>query len=347
MYWRHNMRYHLFRLAIFLIGLAVTLLVPRVGSGDEVDSAGPQVLVVVGAAGSDEYRSQFDVWADRWRATATSIDGATFQEIGRGESGDSSDKDLLHSAVTKMSGRANEAVWIVLIGHGTFDGKTAKFNLRGPDVSAEELSSWTAALKSPLIVVNCASSSGPFINRISGERRIVVTATKSGQEQNFARFGDYLSHAISDIAADLDHDDEVSLLEAFLSASGQVAKFYEAEDRIATEHALIDDNGDQRGTPATLFQGTKAVQATKDGLVSDGPSAARRVIFRSPGGINLDPQQTQQRDAVESEIDQLLQKKSELPIDEYFAQLEQQMLKIAALYAAAEAKQKDETTPGN
>ncbi len=46
------------------------------------------------------------------------------------------------------------------------------------------------------------------------------------------------------IVADLDKDGQVSLLEAFLIASRRTLEFYKVEGRIATEHALIDDNGD-------------------------------------------------------------------------------------------------------
>jgi hypothetical protein len=34
-----------------------------------------------------------------------------------------------------------------------------------------------------------------------------------------------------------------------------VAEFYEADGRLATEHALLDDNGDSLGTPADFFRG--------------------------------------------------------------------------------------------
>ena len=148
-------------------------------------------------------------------------------------------------------------LWIVLLGHGTFTRGVAKFNLRGPDVSAEELAEWLQPHTRPVVVVNCASASGPFVNRLSGKNRIVVTATKSGTEQNFARFGKYFAQAIAAPDSDLDHDDEVSVHEAFLRAAADVREFYEAESRIATEHALIDDNGDGRGTPSTMFRGTR------------------------------------------------------------------------------------------
>ena len=100
--------------------------------------------------------------------------------------------------------------------------------------------------------------------------RIVVTATKSGNEMNFARFGQYLAEAIADPRADLDKDGQVSLLEAFLTASGRVEEYYRTHAQLATEHALLDDNGDRLGTPADWFRGVRATKRAKDGAQLDG-----------------------------------------------------------------------------
>ncbi len=89
-----------------------------------------------------------------------------------------------------------------------------------------ELAEWLAPLKRPVAILDCASASGPFLNRLSGENRVVVTATKSGNELNFARFGQYLAEAITNPRADLDKDGQVSLLEAFLTASKGVDEYY-------------------------------------------------------------------------------------------------------------------------
>ena len=45
----------------------------------------------------------------------------------------------LLNALTNEMAQSAEELWIVFIGHGTFDGRSAKFNLRGPDISADEL----------------------------------------------------------------------------------------------------------------------------------------------------------------------------------------------------------------
>ena len=172
----------------------------------------------------------------------------------------------------------------MLIGHGTFDGKEAKFNLRGPDLSATELAAWLKPFRRPVIVINCASSSSPFLNQLSAPERIIVTATRSGYEDNFARFGKFMAEAIADPAADLDKDGQTSLLEAFLMASRRVKEFYEADGRLVTEHALLDDNGDGLGTPADFFRGVRAVKKPVEGGSVDGVRANQIVPGSQPAG---------------------------------------------------------------
>jgi len=86
----------------------------------------------------------------------------------------------------------------VLIGHGTFDGRSARFNLRGNDISAEELKKWLEPIDCPIAIANCSSASGPFLKALAGQNRVVMTATKTGAEINFARFGEFLSEAVGD-----------------------------------------------------------------------------------------------------------------------------------------------------
>ncbi len=300
----------------------------------------PSLIVVIGAPGTPEYEGNFHAWADRWRTAAESIDMA-YHEIGR-QSGDGADSD--RSRLEELLGSqwkpSPAPLWLVFIGHGTFYQDLAKFNLRGADVSAQELAAWLPPLDRPLIVINCSSASGPFINRLSGSGRVIVTATKSGGEQNYARFGDYLSQAITDPAADLDHDHQVSLLEAYLSASAGVARFYEQDARLATEHALLDDNGDTLGTPAKFFSGIRAVQSAADGAALDGQRAHGFHLMRSTESIELTFEQLARRDELEGKLERLRQGKSQMSEDEYYQALEPILVKIARLYD----EQSDEET---
>jgi hypothetical protein len=251
--------------------------------------------------------------------------------IGHDDTVDS-DRTQLQRAIAARAGPSLEPLWLILIGHGTFDGRQAKFNLRGPDVTAEEMAAWLEPLDRPLAIVNCASASGPFINRLSGPGRVVVTATKSGYEQNYARFGDHLSAAIADPGADLDKDEQTSLLEAYLAASKKVAEFYADEGRLATEHALLDDNGDARGTPATWFRGVRAVQRANDGATVDGLLATRFVLVRSPREAAIPPELRERRDQLELQVANLRERKQQMDEDAYYRELESLLIQIAEIY---------------
>ena len=296
----------------------------------------PTVLIVVGAPGAPEYGGGFVQWAGRWESAAEKA-GAKFLRVGDGPTGEKTDRRRFEALIRAEPKESADALWLVLIGHGTFDGRTAKFNLRGPDVSAAELADWLAPFKRPLAVVNCASASAPFINRLSAPGRVVVTATKSGYELNYARFGDYLSAAMATGAADLDKDEETSLLEAFLLASARTAEFYEQDARLATETALIDDNGDGLGTPAGWFRGTWATRRAKDGASLDGSRARQLHLIRSRPEQGMPREVRARRDELERAVAELRQSKGEKTNeDEYYARLEPLLVELARLYAALE-----------
>ena len=226
-------------------------------------------------------------------------------------------------------------LWLVLLGHGTFDNKEAKFNLRGPDLSASELAEWLKPFQRPVAIVNCSSASGPFLNKLSAAGRVVVTATRSGNEVNYTRFGGQFAAALGSPEADLDKDGQTSLLEAYLLAASRVAEFYETEGRLATEHPLLDDNGDGLGTPPDWFRGVRAVKKAKDGATVDGLRAHQFVLVRSEQERKLSPAVRAKRDEIELAIGKLRERKSELPEPEYYQKLEPLLLDLARLYQSA------------
>lgn len=289
------------------------------------------VIVVVGAPGEPEYAPQFEKWAGLWEQACTRS-GAKFIAVGRGASQNVPDREWLQKTLDEQSGHNSSALWLILIGHGTFDGRTARFNLRGPDVSAKELAEWLKPVQSPVAVINAASSSAPFLKDLSAPGRIVITATKSGFEQNFARFGQYLAEAIIDPAADLDKDGQTSLLEAFLSASHATSEFYAAAGRLATEHALLDDNGDGLGTPAEWFRGIRPVQKASDNASLDGYRAHQVHLLQSVDEAAMPAEARARRDRLELEVMELRDKRATLSDGEYFAKLEPLLREIARIY---------------
>ncbi len=294
------------------------------------------VIVVVGAAGTPEYGAQFVKWAKLWEQ-ACSKGGEKFISIGLdNEVQNTDDRTTLQQTIMNESQQTDAALWLVLIGHGTFDGRTAKFNLRGPDVAAKDLAEWLKPLQRPLIMINTASSSAPFLSILSGPQRVIITATKSGYEQNYTRFGEYFAEAIAEPKADLDKDGQTSLLEAFLTASHRVDEFYSAAGRLATERALLDDNGDGLGTRADWFRGIRPVQSAEDGAALDGYRAHQLHLVHSEAENAIPLELRAKRNKLELEVMALRDSKDKFSEEEYFTRLEKMLCDIAQIYEQTE-----------
>ena len=288
------------------------------------------VILVVGAAGEAEYGSNFVREATLWEKAGAQAACRPIT-IGLDTNSSVADCDRLREALAAEPKEGAARLWLVLIGHGTYDGKEARFNLRGPDVSATELAGWLRPFQRPLAVINTGSSSAPFLNRLSATNRVVITATRSGNEQSYAHFGQYLAEAITNPEADLDKDGEVSLLEAFLMASRRTAEFYKVEGRLATEHALLDDNGDGLGTPADWFRGLRATKRPKDNAPVDGLLARQFHLVLSEAERKLTGEQLARRDALERAVLLHREKKAQLPEEDYYRELEKLLLELAHL----------------
>ena len=325
----------------------------RSGTAEGIVSASPsadetaKVLVVVGAPGTEEYGKGFTAWSNAWKSAAEK-GGAKVALLGSvnpdgeaatGSPGES-DRERLRALLTAAKVVSSKPLWVVLIGHGTFDGRVAKFNLVGVDVSATEINTWLAESQRPVVVVNCASSSGPFINRLATPGRIVVTATKSGYEYNYARFGAHLAAAMVEQKTDIDKDGQVSLLEAFLEASARTAEFYAGESRLATEHALLDDNGDGRGTPASWFRGIRAIRSAADGAPLDGRRANEVVLIPGKSERAMSGEQRQRRETLEAAIESLRPQREALGDELYFRRLESAVLELSRFYAELEDEER-------
>ena len=285
-----------------------------------------QILVVIGAPGTEEYGASFRDWGARWKEGCNEWDFKMIDGTAK-ESKGIEDRQELLDWIAQPSTYSPR--WLVLIGHGTSSQKVAKFNMRGPDVSSEQLAKSLDNSKGSWVIVNCTSCSGPFINALSKPDRIIVSATKSGSELNFARFGEYFSKAIIDGASDLDHDENVSVLEAFLAASKQVEEFYKGENRLASEHALLDDNGDKQGAAASFFRGVRPAKTPEKGKQLDGKAANRLSIATLNNAPPLSPEIARKREKIEQEIENLRQQKGELKEDVYYEKLEQLFLELA------------------
>lgn len=210
---------------------------------------------------------------------------------------------------------------LILIGHGSFDGAEYKFNLVGPDVSAEELATMcdrVAARRQ--LIVDTTSASGGSVAALERRGRAVIAATKSGTEKNATVFARYWVEALQDPSADADKSDSVSALEAFTYATKKTAVFYDSQKRLATEHAVFDDTG--RGDP---------VREAGEG---QGALLSSFTVLRfSKGSDNaVDPAKLAllaQKEQLEQKIDTLKYGKAAMDPADYKKQLTEALLELA------------------
>jgi hypothetical protein len=243
------------------------------------------------------------------------------------------DAARLKASIEQAAAKSGRALWIMLIGHGTFDGREAKFNLRGPDITAGELAGWLKPMTGEVAVIQTASASAPFLKALAAPNRVLISATKSADEIFYTRFGRFFAKAISGgMEADMDRDKQVSLLEAFLWSSKQVDGFFETEGRLATEHALLDDNGDGIGTRAEAFTNVRLTMPPQEGKTGDGQLARQWCLVLNDEDAGLTEEQRKQRNALEREVEALRGKKAQMAEAEFYAQLEKLMLQIAKIY---------------
>ena len=293
------------------------------------DFPAPTVIFVAGAPGEAIYASNLVRQAALW-SNGCARAGAGFVTVGLATNA-APDREVLRDTLAAQARKGPEPLWLVLAGHGSFDGQTARFNLRGPDLTPADLAEWLAPFERPLVLVHAFSASAPFLPALAGTNRVILTATRSGHEVNYSRFGDHLAAVLTDPAADLDRDGQTSLLEAFLAAAARVAEFYKTEGRLATEHALIEDNGDGLGTPADWFRGVRAVKRPAAGAWPDGARAHQIHLLPGAAERALSPEIRARRDALEREVFRLRESKAGRPEAEYYRDLEKVLLELAEL----------------
>ena len=296
------------------------------------------LLIVVGLAGDPEHGKTFHSWGNKLAEASVRLGVAPERLVYLVDAPAEGDKNVSGPArreeITKAIDRfAKEAgpedlVLITLIGHGTADGRTSKFNLPGPDLSAAEFGALLRKLPSKQIVfVNTASSSGPFVDELSGPGRTIVTATRNAAETYATLFGGFFVDALTAEAADVDKNKRISVLEAFNFAKAEVARAYEERGFLATEHALLDDNGDKEGSQNPLV-------ADKTGKVGADGKMASIVSFGVTGDDTLpsDPKvralvMAQRED--ERRVETLRLMKDGMPPAKYQAELEALLTAIA------------------
>ncbi len=280
------------------------------------------LLIVAGVSGDEAHAKQFHGWA------SSVVDGAKKQgvpdanvtylaervELDPERIDGRSARDVVSKTLTDLAARTkpNDEVFVLLIGHGSFDGKTAAFNLPGPDLTAQDYAALLGKFGTQRIVfVNTASSSGAFVEPLRGPGRTIVAATRTGGERNETRFPAPFVEALSTEGADRDRNGRTSVFEAFEFAKQKVAASYEQGGHILTEHATLDD-GSEGKLASTQFLAPPRSRSAEMATASPELKAALA-----------------ERDALERQVEDLRLKKDSLASDAYEKELERLLTELA------------------
>lgn len=242
------------------------------------DPPSVRVLIVTGVSGEPRFAREFSGQAQSIIASLGKVgigrDRVTWlaEAEGAPAAGRATKERVEQELVRLAGGDAGDQVLVVFIGHGS-DAGEPKLNLPGPDLTAADLGRVLGGYGSrPVAVVIAASSSGGFAEKLAAPGRLIITATRTGQERNEVRFGHWFAQALAGGAADIDKDGALSLLEAFTYTVREVKREYEGDNRLQTEHARLTDSTLARqfvfgaATSTPVDAGSQALVAKKRDL---------------------------------------------------------------------------------
>jgi hypothetical protein len=305
----------------------VALCVLTLAAGSAAAQEARYALVVEGASGTEEYATLHRGWLDQLVARLSddfAFDPARLHVLAEspGDGELPSTAESVRAVLERLSGDVEEGdlLFVMLIGHGGGQGADAKFNLVGRDLTVTEWSDLLAPIRGRIALVNATSSSFPYLEALAGPDRIVVTATNSYAQRLHTRFGGAFIDALGAAEADADKDNRVSLLEAFTHASRLVAQHYEQAGNMATETAVLDDDGDGRGR---LADAEDAADGTVAGLTFLAPRAL-------PASSDPEVQQLIQRQAdLTAEVDDLRRRRRSMDAEAFDREFERLIVELA------------------
>ncbi len=310
-----------------------------------------RVLIIAGKGGTPEYTEKFVNHAQRLQnALVTHHNFSPDRITILSETGSSGSPAQLpctaqnvEQAFAELAGKmsTDDEFAVILFGHGSAEGAVAKFNLAGPDLRDLDFARLLNGVPAQRqIFVNTTAASAGFVEKLARKDRIVITATRSPEENFATKFPEYFVAAFEKKEeVDLNKDRQISFLEVFDFARDQVVRFYEQANRLRPEHPLLDDDGDGAGseTPRTLT--SAALAGGEQTQNAEGALAALTFLASTSSSANLaasapaapDHPLQPEKAKLLAEIENLKIQKSTLPVAEYERQLEALFIKLAKL----------------
>ena len=299
------------RLPAFLIGLV--LLLPGIALADS------SALILRGVAGSPEHEQKFEKWtAGTAKALVDKFGFSSDRVIVLTDKKTAQAEIQKAFATLKQQLKPADTFFLFFIGHGSGEDGQYKFNISGPDYTTDDYNKLLSTLTvGRIVIVAGTPASGASLEKFAGKNRVVITATRSGQEGNDIVFYDYFLEALQNSAADEDKDQKVSVWEAFKYAVSATERFYKEEGRLATEHAQISDNGAEK----------------TDIKAKEPPLLARSTSFQvDRPAVSSDPKVQallNERKEIEQKIEALRINKNSMQEADYNKQLEELLVQLA------------------
>jgi hypothetical protein len=277
-------------------------------------------VIVCGSGGTAEYERLFLEWGQRLQRVLVEGAGHRPGQVLLLNGGKAATAAQIGAALLgpEQGWSRDGVLFLFLIGHGSYRDGVAKFMVPGPDLSADSLAVLLGRMAPPTaVLINAASSSAPFINVLSGPGRIVCTSTKSAEQRNAPVFMEHFVGALEDGSADGDLDERVSVYEVCTQAAALTAAWYEGENLIAVEHALLDDDGDGLGVRLGMAD-------------ASGPAAAV-YLWDWPSGPTVPAIWREEYRQALDEVHQWIGRKEQIEKAVYLRRLEELLVRAARL----------------
>jgi len=208
-------------------------------------------LVVSGMGGNEDYAKQFELQGqtivDALRTVGEVSDDFVLLQA------EQATRVAVLAELEKLASLQSDSFFLILLGHGTVDAESWRFNLVGEDLTTEDLVGAMANVDAATqLVLLGTSASGAVLDVLSQPGRYVVTATKSAGELNAVRFPEFLAKAMESSVADTDRNEILTLAEVFRYTNSQTQRYYEEQNLLASEHARLSGEQPERLALARL-----------------------------------------------------------------------------------------------
>jgi hypothetical protein len=268
-----------------------------------------RALIICGHPGDDEHRAQFATSVEQLQTALVDrygFDAESVWVLFGGEEpapadpgiesprGPGTAESIAESVAELRSAiRPDDALWVIAMGHSNYDRRHSWFNLPGPDLHEEAFGALFSDLtcREQVFWITMPAS-GYYIKPLTAPGRVIISATEADRELNETNFPHVMASVLSedppaDAAATPSSISSQTLLELYLAITRGVAQQFAGDMQVATEHALLEANGDGKGTevqfqhlPEELGGRLKEGESPPEPLPNSDEAAAGAVVLQ-------------------------------------------------------------------